>query len=267
MGSMLKEKIAQVSSSEDSKRIVIMLGIVVGVLFLLGGGTLYAISEKPELGARIADVLRKTIGNEPVAYLETMMFAVQDNVRQWEYQVAGKKAASPWSLTPIPTHVVEVMPTLPAARPNPSQPQSTPTPKPNINLIGVSWPPPNITNRMGVLDDEGLWTPYLYDSAGRVVAYRTFLQPDRQRPYAMTAIVVFNLNVTRLGFMIGTHEPYSTAKLQRSGVIPVQDRQPGVLLATFNGGFQAQHGQFGAMYEGNVGDSIVAAERSDAGAE
>ena len=252
MGSMLKEKTAQSNSSEDAKSIVIMLRLVIGVLFLLGGGMLYAISEKPELGARIADILRRTIGNEPVAYLETTMFAVQDNVRQLEYQVAGKKAASPWSLTPIPTQVIEMTPTLPAATPNPSQPLPTSTPKPNMNLIGVSWPPPNITNRMGVLDDEGIWTPYLYDSHGRVVAYRTFLQPDRQRPYAMTAIVVFNLNVTRLGFMIGTHEPYSTAKLQRSGVIPAQDRQPGVLLATFNGGFQAQHGQFGAMYEGNV---------------
>ena len=136
---MLKEKTAQVSSSEDSKRIMIVLGIVIGVLFLLGGGVLYAISENPGLAARIADVLRKTIGNEPVAYLETVMFAAQDNVRQLEYQVTGKKAASPWSLTPIPTHVVEVTPTLPAATPNPSQPLSTSTPKPTINLIGVSW--------------------------------------------------------------------------------------------------------------------------------
>jgi hypothetical protein len=40
--------------------------------------------------------------------------------------------------------------------------------------------------------------------------------------------------------------------LFRSGSIPNNDKQAGVLLAAFNGGFQAQHGNFGVMYEGNI---------------
>jgi len=223
---------------------------VIGVMSL--GGAAYVVSQNPAVAAQVADVLRKTIGNEAVANLETMMFTLQDNVRQLEYQVTGKKAASPWSLTPVPTQVVEVTPTLPAATANPSQPQLTPTAKSNLNTGGVSWPPPNIMNRIGQLEDEGIWTPYIYDSAGRVAAYRTFLQPDKERKYVVTAIVVFNLNVTRLGYVIGTKEPVSTVNLHRPGSIPNNDKQPGVLLAAFNGGFQSQHGQFGVMYEGNI---------------
>jgi len=247
---MFKKKLNQFKNLPVAQRGLIIISLI--GLVILGSGAFYVASQNPIIAAQIADVLRQTIGNEAVANLETMMFTMQDNVRQLEYQVTGKKAASPWSLTPVPTQVVEVTPTLPAPPPNPSQPQPTPVTKSNINLVGVSWPPQNITNRAGALEDEGIWTPYIYDSSGRVAAYRTFLQPDKDRPYVVTAVVVFNLNVTRLGYVIGTKEPASAANLYRSGSIPNNDKQPGVLLAAFNGGFQAQHGQFGVMYEGNI---------------
>ena len=247
---MFNEKLIQLRNLFVARRGLI-ISIVIG-LVILGAGAVFFASQNPVVAAQVADVLRQTIGNEAVANLETMMFTLQDNVRKLEYQVTGKKAASPWSLTPVPTQVVEVTPTLPVATPNPSQPQPTPTAKPNLNLTGVSWPPPNITNRLGALEDEGVWTPYIYDSSGRVAAYRTFLQPDKDRKYVVTAVVVFNLNVTRLGYVIGTKEPASPVNLFRSGSIPNNDKQAGVLLAAFNGGFQAQHGNFGVLYEGNI---------------
>ena len=247
---MFKANLIQLRNLFVARRGLILIILI--SLTILGGGAVYVAGQNPVVAAEIADVLRQTIGNEAVANLETTMFTVQDNVRKLEYQVTGKKAASPWSLTPVPTQVVKVTPTLPATTPNPSQPQPTPVAKSNLNLIGVSWPPPNITNRIGMLEDEGIWTPYIYDSSGRVAAYRTFLQPDKDRQYVVTAIVVFNLNVTRLGYVIGTKEPASAVNLFRSGSIPNNDRQAGVLLAAFNGGFQAQHGQFGVMYDGNI---------------
>jgi len=248
---MLREKLSQAQPRWFTlKFILIALGIM-GAIILLGGiGTSYAISQKPELGAQIANGLRSIIGDQSVASLETFVFQVQDNVRKLKYQVTGEKPASPWSLTPIPTRpIAEVTPTLPTATPSPSQPQPVLPIKPNINFVGVTWPPPNITNRLGILEDEGIWLPYIYDAAGRVAAYRTFLQPDRERPYVVTAIVVFNLSVTRLGYVPGTIEPASTAKLYRPGTIPMEDKQPGVLLAAFNGGFQTRHGNFGVMHD------------------
>jgi hypothetical protein len=82
------------------------------------------------------------------------------------------------------------------------------------------------------------------------VAYRTFLQPDPARPYAVVGIVALDLTQVRLHYQLGTEEPASSVSLARSGAIPEADRQPGILLAAFNGGFLTQHGYFGVMADG-----------------
>jgi hypothetical protein len=249
---MLREKLPQIyTSSLTPQRILIVLGVFGIILLLSISGIYYAVKVKPEIGAQAAQVLRAIMGDRAVADLETLVFEVQDNARKFQYQMLGQKAESPWALTPMPTPIVELTPTLPAVTPNPL---STPTAtvKPNITVTGTSWPPPNVMNRRGQLEDEGIWVPYIYDPTGRVAAYRTFLQPDKERPYVITAIVVFNFNITRIGYVTGTLETASTAKVYRSGAIPDNDRQPGILLAAFNGGFQTRHGNYGAMY-----DSVV----------
>lgn len=249
---MLREKLPQVQVRSLTLRgILIALGIIGIGVSLSVGGMYYAVKVKPEIGAQAAQVLRAIVGDKAVANLETFVFDMQDNARKFQYEIMGKKAESPWVLTPMPTPIVELTPTQPAVTPNPLL-TPTATVKPNITVTGTSWPPSNVMNRRGQLEDEGIWVPYIYDPTGRVAAYRTFLQPDKERPYVVTAIVVFNLNITRLGYVPGTLEPASTAKVYRSGAIPDTDRQPGILLAAFNGGFQTRHGNYGAMY-----DSVV----------
>ena len=88
------------------------------------------------------------------------------------------------------------------------------------------------------------------DATGNVIAYRTFLQPDPQRPYATVAVVAFNLQATRLHFVLGYEEPASSVFISRPARIPVSDMQPGKILAAFNGGFKAEHGHFGVMLDG-----------------
>ena len=83
-----------------------------------------------------------------------------------------------------------------------------------------------------------------------MVAYRTFLQPDPQRPYAIVAVVAFNLQATRLHFVVGYEEPASKVFISRPARIPASDMQPGKILAAFNGGFKAEHGHFGVMLDG-----------------
>src|SRR5207237_4731551 len=104
----------------------------------------------------------------------------------------------------------------------------------------------------GKLPGEGLWSPYMQTSDGlRTLAYRTFLEPDLQRPYSIAAVVAFDLQATRLHYVLGTLEPIPDApQPTRTGTIPTADARPGVLLATFNGGFKARHGRFGAMAAG-----------------
>ena len=102
------------------------------------------------------------------------------------------------------------------------------------------------------MEGEGAWQAYLKDRKGRAVAYRTFIQPDPKRPYTLVAVVAFDLTHTKLNFILGWDEPSTKGGPKGTGLIPEADARPGVLLATFNGAFKAQHGDYGAMSEGIV---------------
>jgi hypothetical protein len=112
-----------------------------------------------------------------------------------------------------------------------------------------AWPPVGLTP-LGGYPEEGVWSAYIQDSQGDIVGYRTFLQPDPARPYTLVAVVAIDLTHTHLHFVLGTTEPAGTNTAPRSGAIPPADRAANVLLAAFNGGFKARHGQFGAMADG-----------------
>jgi hypothetical protein len=96
-----------------------------------------------------------------------------------------------------------------------------------------------------------VWQPFIQDPQGNTVAYRTFVQSDPSRPYALTGIVAFDLEKIRLHFVLGNAEPYAQGvPKQGTGKIPAQDLVSSRLLAAFNGGFKYQHGNFGAMADG-----------------
>jgi hypothetical protein len=97
---------------------------------------------------------------------------------------------------------------------------------------------------------EGVWNPYIQDTQGYTVAYQTFVQPDPSRPYTRVAIVAIDLTHTRLHYVLGALDPALPGTPMRSGKMPEADRAANILLAEFNGGFQARHGQFGAMADG-----------------
>ena len=103
---------------------------------------------------------------------------------------------------------------------------------------------------MGALTGEGQWSAYITSPSHQVLAYRAFLQPDPTRPYAVVAIVAFNLNATRLKFVLGTDEPVSPVQVYRPGKIPPADVHSGLVVAAFNGGFRTRHGDFGVMVGG-----------------
>jgi hypothetical protein len=99
--------------------------------------------------------------------------------------------------------------------------------------------------------NEGQWIPFI-SVKSQVVAYRTFVAPDPARPYAFAAIIAFDLESTRLHFLLGTEEPKSDVSIARPGRIPLEERKAGILLAAFNGGFKAEHGHFGVMVDGKT---------------
>ncbi len=228
----------------------------------------------PGIGASVARPLRRVIGNERVAQLETVLFTVQDAVQQGSYGLGLSEPEAPWTVpTPDQAAAITPQPTLtPTATqqplPTPTQqqtansgtaqptepiptetPTDTPTPAPSPTAVPWNLPAiPPFTDLSG----EGIWQPYLYNEADEPVALRTFMLPDPERPYATVAVIAFDLTKTNLHYILGLEEPKLPNGPGGTGIIPPQDKQPNHLLAAFNGGFMATHGEYGAMSNGTV---------------
>ena len=233
-----------------------IIGISIAGLILV----FFIIQTNPSIGALGADFLRSIIGDRAVASIEMDVNQAADFLQRLRFQLGLETPASPWTalpatplmpppsnnLTATSTSVVN-QPSLtnqsthPSTTPNPFEPSSTPT--------QMIWPPVAIAPA-GTAAGEGIWTAYIQDVQGNTVAYRTFYQPDPSRPYSLVAIVAIDLTHTRLHFVLGTVEPAGENHTARSGAIPTPDQAPNVLLAAFNGGFKARHGEFGAMADG-----------------
>ncbi len=239
----------------------IACGVCLGLLILF----FISIQTWPAFGAQGADFLRGILGDRPVAVLEMDVNQVQDTIQKLKYQLGLEKPVSPWAVLPASTQAlapstpltetVTLTPEIQTpeafqithAPPELNQPEPTATPFPS------AWPPVALQVQ-GTAPGEGIWSAYIQDSQGFNVAYRTFLQPDPTRPYSLVAVVAFDLTRTRLHFVLGTIEPASPIATPdpatRNGAIPAPDRVANVLLAAFNGGFKARHGEFGAMADG-----------------
>ena len=210
-------------------------------------------------GAAAADPLRDWLGNETVAWMEGFLFQVQDEVQQRQYALSQQPPELPWepvlpTATPSPT----ATPTVTRPRPTLTRPASvitstpllaTATPLPTATATPTPWQPAAAAT-LGQLEGEGIWSPYLLGEANQAVAYRTFFQPDPERPFALVAVVAIDLTQTQLHFVLGSQEPSQPDGPRGRGQIPADHRDTAILLATFNGGFKATHGQFGAMADG-----------------
>lgn len=242
------------------------------VVALIGAAIVF-----PTVGAQGVDTLRQIFGDAAVAQLETTVYTFQDAVQQWEYQHGIDQptgvSMAPIQLASVPEMTVPtatdtplleaptIDPNAGTASPSPAA-QSTVTPtvgiaSPTPTLIPVSptatpEPPWSLQPLISPAPKNGAgqWTPFLFDPYGKPIAYRTFLQPDPIRPYAIAAIVAFDARATRLHFVLGKVEPVSSVVITRTGRIPPNDLKAGVLLAAFNGGFKARQGNFGAMVNG-----------------
>ena len=240
-------------------RVLKGFGTLIGLFILLVAGFGVMLQVSPSTGAYGAEYLRQILGERPVALMETVMFQAQDALKKTEVNLGLAQPSSPWqtsiagdvrastalSAQTNPTSVpgVSVTPVIPDTSGAVIQAQPTPT---------QTWMPPAVTP-LGTLPGVGTWTPYITDSTGQVLAYRTLLQPDPTRSYTLAAVVAFNLKAVQLHYEVGFGEPYAPGvKKFSSGNIPSRYRLPNVLLAAFNGGFKFEHGAFGSIQNGQA---------------
>ncbi len=217
--------------------------LVLVVMFMI-------ISKYPSVGAEGADWLRGIIGDKAVAGLEMVVFQIQDVLQMWKYQLGLIDPADEWVLLPSPS-------ASPTSSPGTSTPpvlSITPTPVRTSTVqptptATVPWQPGTISP-LSLADGEGIWIPYIQDAQDHTIAFKTFVQPDPGRPYTRVVVVAIDLTRTRLHYVLGALDPSLPGGPPHSGQMPEADRAANILLAEFNGGFQARHGQFGAMADG-----------------
>jgi len=258
---------------------LLIAGAILIFLLTCTAGLYLSISLWPSLGAQGADVLRSIVGDKPVALLEMIYLRAGDEIQQLEYKLGITEAEAPWEFTlenteeplqptavqfPTATEAKELVEAAgedqPAAMltstPALDQGLEIPTPSlipptPTVEPTPTPWAPRQVQS-VGEIEGEGIWSPYIRNAAGEVIAYRSFVQPDPERPYSVVAIVAFDTSKIELNFVLGFEEPYNPEAPKRSGKILEEHKVPGTLLAAFNGGFKGQHGQSGAMSGGLV---------------
>jgi hypothetical protein len=262
----------------------ILAVLLVCTVALCGLAVLVSIS--PVTGTYGADMLRKYLGPKPVAILESVVFTIQDAYNQIVFKINPHFHTDPWSdsltmsdSSELSINIVEPTPLLIATTPEGARflPPATPIPIP-IEMEAIdgdssdmaadfaprstpatqtfapagsddAWNPGEV---IPMSDDpnEGVWTDYILDTNDVPLAYKTFLNPDSDRPYVIAGIVAVDLARVQLHFQLGTHEPQAPGMEPGSGQIEAEDMQPGILLAAFNGGFKTINGNFGVLFDG-----------------
>lgn len=177
-----------------------------------------------------ANILRKAVGVNEVARVESALFSARDRMLRLSYKLGHL------SQKPPPT-------------PSVSQPKS-PEPEPKPGAL-ANWPPRDITQTLS--DADGRWQPWssnLLQPSPEPLFYRTVLHTDPKRPYAELHLVAFDMRRLRLGMRAGYEDPEPEAGPPGSGHVPLEVAQQ--IVATFNGAFKSTHGAYGMKAEGRV---------------
>jgi hypothetical protein len=108
------------------------------------------------------------------------------------------------------------------------------------------------------LEDEGKWRPldkdpFVLTNPGAPAPFvTTFIRTDRKRAYSQVFITLWDPRQVALHSVSGTVEPKSATGETGTGLVPRTPEVVSRLVAGFNGGFQATHGEFGMMADGVV---------------
>jgi hypothetical protein len=227
------------SNRPRTKRWSRRLAIVGGATLLVGGGLWYGVNRTAWMGPIVADGLRAVFGNRFVAFAEDTAYGIQDRINTWRYQDEPPKTF--WE---APTE--QVVPPAPPVPPSDGS-ASVGSGEPPFVPAALTPPYPNVAAK-----GDGLWTPI--PDAGEPTAppilYKTLIHPDGRRVFAALAIVALERSAVGLHLVAGTSEPESSkvSRAERPGQIPSEHHAS--LLAAFNGGFKATHGQFGMFLDG-----------------
>jgi hypothetical protein len=202
-----------------------------------------AIHRIPWLGPALAEGARKVFGARAVAWVEDVAYGIQDRVDRWRY--GNRPPKTFWEMptaTAAPSGAAAASATdggVAQGDPIAAAPSFFPSPfEPPFQEVAAA--------------ADGIWVPIPNprDPTGSVTMYKTMVHSDPRRPYAVLAVAAVDTSALELELQAGTHEPTSNQVLRanRPGMVPRDHAAK--LVAAFNGGFRATHGQYGMLLGG-----------------
>jgi hypothetical protein len=226
---------------------------ILGALFVF---LAFAYTQRHEYADDAAELSRSIIGDENTARLEGWYFAAQDRVDRWKYSVFGG------STTPFEDEA-ELAALAATDRLTAEQIAAAVIPDPleTATHYFIPYVPPKLKPfelpathalRDDLAAGEGVWTTegLPHTSPEDVLMAKTFIRPDKARPYASVGVLALDQRRISLHMVGGTEHPGGDRGVKGPGVIPVELRP--LLLAAWNGGFQGPHGGYGMIADGKT---------------
>lgn len=183
------------------------------------------------------------VGPEPIAWLESRVFAAKDFLQRAYYGVVGQPDT-------VETVAEELGVTVEESRRRAELSVTDPE---------LGWPPAPMEPLVDEpAEGEGQWIAIVDDPFVRSYPnappafYSSYLLVDPDRPFTRVYLVVWDPRAVQLRIMSGTREPESATGATAPGMVPRTPESLGRVVAGFNGGFQSLHGEFGMMSEGRV---------------
>ena len=223
----------------------IALGIV--VCLLLGMGAAY--TQKDTLSPTFANYSRRVIGDENTARVESWFFALQDHIDKLKFRVLGGETnpfATTVQVAAVPQAAGRTVIYYISANGKPTESQLT------AESLGPA--PLQLPQTIALHDNldpgEGVWSTagLPHNTATDTLMAKTFVHPDKSRPYATVGGLLMDSRRIRLHMTAGTTDPGGFRGVKGPGTIP-QDALSS-LLAAWNGGFKGPHGNFGMFSDG-----------------
>ena len=221
--------------------------IALGVLSIgfAAMGALY--TQKDTLAPQVADAGRNVIGDENWAKVESYWFRIDDRINKTKYRLLGGDT-NPFVLgveidyvprEPAKTFYVYVGPGLPAFGLTAEELAPTPLHLPKTSPL-----------RDTLESGEGVWTTagLPHTSPTDILMAKTFVRPDKSRPYALVGVLLIDSRRIRLNITGGTLDPGGDRGVKGPGVIPAEAQSK--LLVAWNGGFKGPHGSYGMLADG-----------------
>lgn len=225
------------------KRII----VGVGLLMFMALGSAY--TQKETLSPKVADYSRNIIGDENTARVESYFFRISDKVDKLKYKILGGQT-NPFAsgvtvdFVSPPKGKVFVYYTGDGKAPSSSQ----------LTVDSLAPLPLQFPKTIPLRDDpqpgEGVWSTagLPHNTPTDTLMAKTFVRPDKSRPYAVVGGLLIDSRRIRLHMTAGVVDPGGFRGVKGPGVIP-SDALSG-LIAAWNGGFKGPHGSFGMYADG-----------------